>query len=216
MTASDTLLPLPLFDPESAPAAPVRRVRDHPALRPQPARNGDDFWPTPPCLITALIRFVLPEIHGAIWEPCAGDGRLVDAMRGAGRDVLATDLVPRGSGIGQLDFLHDDPPREARGRAIVTNGPFRELDRFLTRGRQLLDLGVASALVLLLRNDALTTDGRAEVLNGASIQWDCCWRPVWVPGTKGGGRWSCAWVLFRPGGADQTVLRRLRRRDIAP
>jgi hypothetical protein len=216
MTASDTLLQLPLFDPESVPAASVRCVRDPAARRPQPARNGDDWWATPRCLITALIRFVLPEIPGAIWEPCAGDGRLVDAMRGAGRDVLATDLVPRAQDIARLDFLHDDPPSEAHGHAIITNEPFNELNHFLTRGHQLLDRGLASALVLLFRNDALTTDGRAEALSGASIQWDCCWRPVWVPGTKGGGRWSCAWVLFRPGRANQTVLRRLRRRDITP
>jgi hypothetical protein len=211
-----TATQLSMFAPEAASTSAGRPVRDKAALRPQPARAGDDWFPTPDCLITALIRYVLPEIQGAIWEPAAGDGRLADAMRDAGRDVLATDLFPRAPGIARLDFPHDNPPSEACGRAIVTNEPYRELNRFLTRGHQLLDRGFASALVLLFRNDALTTDGRAEALSQASLQWDCCWRPVWVPGTKGGGRWSCAWVLFNPSRGNQTVLRRLRRRDIAP
>jgi hypothetical protein len=208
---------LALFEPEAAPgAAPARTVRDRAALRPQPTRNGDDWWATPTCLTTALVRFVLPEVHGVVWECAAGDGALAAAMRAAGRDVLATDLFLRAPDIARLDFLHDDPPLEAHGRAIVTNPPFRLQDRFRTRGLQLLDRGVASALVLLMRNDALTADCRAEALNRASAEWACSWRPVWLPGTKGGGRWSNSWVLFRPGVANQTVVRRLRRQDIAP
>jgi hypothetical protein len=205
-----------MFGPEAVHAAHARRIRDKAALRPQPTRDGDDWFPTPPCLIAALIRFVLPEIPGPVWEPCAGDGRLADVMRDAGRDVIATDLNPRASGIARLNFLTDDPPAEAHGRAIITNEPFRELNRCLIRGHQLLDCGFASGLVLLFRNDALTADCRAEALNRATAEWACNWRPVWVPGTKGGGRWSNSWVLFLPGGSDVTTVRRLRKRQVWP
>lgn len=204
---------LALFDSE---AAPGRIIRDKAALRPQPARNGDDFWPTPHCLITALVSFVLPEIHGAVWEPAAGDRRLADAIRATGRDVLATDLYPRGSDIARLDFLHDAPPLEAHGRIVCTNPPYSRQDDFRRRGLQLLDRGLASAVVLLFRNDALTADCRVEALNRASAEWACSWRPVWVEGSKGNGRWSNSWLLWRPDLPNQTVVRRLRRRDLTP
>jgi hypothetical protein len=202
-----------LFDADTA--APGRPVRDPAALRPQPDRDGADWWPTPPCLTAALVRFVLPEVPGAIWESAAGDGRLAAAMRDAGRDVLATDLLPRGDGVRQCDFLHDDLPLEACCRAIVTNGPFRELDRFLTRGLQLLDRGAASALVLLLRSDAVSADCRADALNRASAEFCCSWRPVWLPGTQGGGRWSNSWIVWHAGQHGPPITRRLRRQDIA-
>jgi hypothetical protein len=195
---------------------PARTVRDPAALRPQPARDGPDFWPTPQCLAVALAQFVLPEVSGAIWEPAAGDGRLATAMRDVGRDVLASDIQPRGDGIEQCDFLHDDPPFEARGRCIVTNPPFRLLDRFLIRGLQLLDLGTAISLVLLLRSDAVSAGCRAQALNRASFEFACAWRPVWLPGTQGGGRWSNSWIVWIAGRQGPPITRRLRRQDIAP
>src|SRR3954452_16664545 len=64
--------------------------RDKASLRPQPARSGADWWPTPQCLTAALLRCVLPRLAGPIWEPAAGDGRLAAAMHQAGRIVLAS------------------------------------------------------------------------------------------------------------------------------
>jgi hypothetical protein len=59
-----------------------RPIRDRPALRPQPGRDGPDFWPTPPCLTRAFVRHVLPALPPSpIWECAAGDGRLAKPMR---------------------------------------------------------------------------------------------------------------------------------------
>ena len=72
------------------------RSRDPAPLLPQPARTGTDWHPTPPCLILALTRFVLPGLPpGPVWEPCAGDGRLARAIEAEGRRVIATDIAPR-------------------------------------------------------------------------------------------------------------------------
>src|SRR6185312_9047350 len=132
----------------------------------------------------------------------------------AGWPVIASDLLPRADGIVRHDFLRDPAPAEAHGAAIVTNPPFNALDRFMRRGLVLLDCGDASALVLLLRNDALTAGSRAWALNRASAQFACCWRPIWLPGTRGGGRWSNAWMMWRADRAGPPVTRYLRRADI--
>jgi len=187
--------------------------RDRAAIRPQPARSGTDWWPTPPCLTAALLRCVLPHLSGPIWEPAAGDGCLADAMRQAGRTVLASDLEPRAPDILTHDFLHAPPPAVA-GSALVTNPPFNALDRFINRSLALLDAGFVSAVVLLLRSDALTSARRAAALNRAEREVLCCWRPVWMPGTRGGGRWSNGWITWRAGHTGPPTTLHLRRADL--
>jgi len=191
------------------------KPHDPAALRSQPTRDGHDFWQTPNCLSDALMRYVLPSLPGPVWECAAGDGRLVAAMRAAGRKVLASDLLPAASSVERHDFLLEPPPPVVYGAVIATNPPFNRLDEFIQRGLTLLDRGVAPALVLLLRCDALTAAGRAAALNRASAQWTCCWRPVWLPGTKGGGRWSNAWLVWRAGHGGPAAAHYLRRADVA-
>src|SRR4051794_27249997 len=194
----------------------ISASRDKASLRPQPARSGADWWPTPQCLTAALLRCVLPRLAGPIWEPAAGDGRLAAAMHQAGRIVLASDLEPRAPGIAELDFLQDNPPLAAAGAIIVTNPPFNRLDAFIDRSLALLDAGAVSAVVLLLRSDALTTSGRAAALNRAEREVLCCWRPVWLPDTRGGGRWSNGWITWRAGHTGPPVTLHLRRADLDP
>jgi hypothetical protein len=171
--------------------------RDPASLRPQPKRSGADYWPTPPCLTRALIEHVLPDLPLApLWECAAGDGRLASAMRAAGHSVVASDIEPRHVDVEQLDFLHNPPPQA--GLIATTNPPFNTINRFLARGLQLLDCGAVSGVILLVRCDALTAASRANAFNRACGIWICCWRPVWVEGTKGNGRWSNAWVSWVP------------------
>jgi hypothetical protein len=173
------------------------RSRDPASLRPQPRRDGHDFWATPHCLINALIKHVLPKLPAAaIWECAAGDGRLAQAMRAAGYTVLASDIEPRAEGIERRDFLSGESP--PGGLIVVTNPPFNAIDRFLAGGLQLLDDGLIAGLVLLVRYDTLTASSRADAFNRAAGILTCCWRPVWIEGTKGNGRWSNAWVWWLP------------------
>jgi hypothetical protein len=137
---------------------PAGNRRDPASLRPQPRRDGADFWPTPACLIWALIHHVLSGLPPRpLLEFAAGDGRLVHPLRAAGYTVLASDIAPRGEGIERRDFLHDEPL--LRGAIGVSNSPYNQLDKFLARGLQLLDCGQLTGLVLLVRTDALTAAG---------------------------------------------------------
>lgn len=177
-------------------------ARDLAALKPQPKRGGLDWWATPNCLTRALLDHVLPELPpAAIWEPAAGDERLSEAIRGHGRAVLASDLLPRAAML-RHDFLRDEPPAETLGAIAVSNPPFNASNAFISRGLALLDSGVLSAVVLLLRSDALAAGNRARALNRAAILWQCCWRPRWIENSTGSGRWSntwCCWLAERSG-----------------
>lgn len=171
---------------------------DPAAQRGQPNRDGPDFWPTPPCLATALVRHVLPDLPPAqIWECAAGDGRLVRALREVGCNVLASDLYPP-DGRHAVDFL-DTPPRWALGSIVVTNPPFNQSDEFLTRGLELLDTGQIAGLVLLLRHDHLMAAGRVDAFNRAVREVHCNWRPRWIADTDGNPRWSFHWLVWHAG-----------------
>jgi hypothetical protein len=180
--------------------ANVRRrlltARDRAGLRTPKARPEDnEFWPTPPCLRAALTGWVKPSLPaGVIWECAAGAGHLGDDIAATGRQVIITDIDPQRRGIGRHDF-HDPPPPATAGAIAVTNLPWSEerLAPFLARTLFLLDSGHLRAAVLLLRIDHTGAGGRADILNRAAATWTCCWRPRWVPGTTGNGRWWCVW-----------------------
>jgi hypothetical protein len=183
------------------------RSRDPAALRPQPKRDPRQLWATPPCLRQALLAHVLPHLpSGAIWECAAGDGRLAEDMRAAGRIVVASDIEPRGKGIQHLDFLRDEPPQP--GLIAITNSPFgKHLTLFMTRGLRLLDQGRIGGLVLLVRHDALMAQERVEAFNRAASVLHCNWRAVWIEGSRGNPRWTCSWLTWLPGHTGQTAVR---------
>jgi hypothetical protein len=148
---------------------------DPSARRPTPKRTDTDFWPTPPELQIALVRYVLPLLPpGPIWECAAGDGALVDALVTAGREVFASDIDPQRRGIVRLDFLSGDPPPAAtRGSTAVTNPPFNRHDDFRERALKLLGAGHLKAVVLLYRADNLNTQERTGDFNRATHELTC-------------------------------------------
>jgi hypothetical protein len=118
---------------------------DDPAmLRPQPGRDGPDFWATPDDLIAAFIKHVLPLLppDRAIWECAAGSNRLAAAIAHAGRRVFVSDKYPTDD-LPLRDFLTTRPP--APDTIAATNPPFNILNEFLARGSELLDEGLARA-----------------------------------------------------------------------
>jgi hypothetical protein len=175
---------------------------DRAGLKTPKARPEDnEFWPTPPCLRAALTYRVIPNLPAApIWECGAGDGTLGDDIAATGRTVIMTDIDPQRRGIGRHDF-HTAPPPETVGSIAVTNLPWSDerLDPFLARGLALLDSGHLRGLVLLLRIDHTGAGHRAAWINRAAAKLTCCWRPRWIPGTTGNGRWWCVWVTWLAG-----------------
>jgi hypothetical protein len=136
-----------------------------------------------------LVADVLPQLPpGPIWEPAAGDGRLAEAMRAAGRSVLGSDVLTR-------DFLTAAPPIDIA--AIVTNPPFNRIDAFIKRALAHLEGDVTDAVVLLMRWDHLTARRRTGPLEGAAEIRVCPWRPRWIEGSTISPRWSFAWVTWR-------------------
>lgn len=103
------------------------------------------------------------EINGRIWEPAAGAGDMVDAMRARGKKVFASDIrVLPGLDLAPMNFEAslEWPGMLHRGDIpwpdwIITNPPFAKADRFIERALALTRArGGGVAMLLLNEFDA--------------------------------------------------------------
>jgi hypothetical protein len=66
------------------------------------AEHGLDLYETPPAAVEALLR--AEQLPRGLWEPASGRGAIVRVLRGAGHDVVASNIVDNGV---ELDFYAD-------------------------------------------------------------------------------------------------------------
>ena len=104
-------------------------------------RKDADFYPTPPDVTHALMRFLaLSPLR--VHEPACGDGSMSRVIGSYGHEVLSTDLRETGYGIGGRDFLLCEEPSEA----IITNPPFCLSEQFIRHA-----LGLAPIVAMLTK-----------------------------------------------------------------
>jgi hypothetical protein len=128
-----------------------------------PKRDGYDFDPTPPEGTTALVLAERAALAGhRVWEPAAGDGRMVDALTAAGVQVIAgSDVADRAGGRFALaNFL--EAPLPDGCTAIITNPPFNQAAKFIRRA---LGDHQIPYLALLLKSNFFHTAGRIGLHN---------------------------------------------------
>ncbi len=170
-----------------------------------PTRAPFEFYPTPPEATRALLS--VEEFDGSVWEPACGEGAISDVLVKAGYQVVSTDLVLRGYGEGDVDFLRETAPR---AKHIVTNPPYgRGLgDAFVRHALRLTgETGGSVAMLLNLaslahrsRHDLWTEnppagiyaldelvcwpEGKPELARSSTATHRYCW-VVWKPGHTG-------------------------------
>jgi len=115
-------------------------------------READDFYPTPPEPIRALLHAEIDRLRDfdSVWDASAGDGALVREMEAMGLTVHASDLIDRGCGAEIKDFYEF---KTARSKATVQNPPFQECGwgngkaRWLTHALDTLDIEYMALLL---------------------------------------------------------------------
>lgn len=105
-------------------------------------RKERDLYETPEWVTLALAPH-LPTTDCVVWEPAAGNGKMVTALLKIGFDVTASDIV------GGRDFLTQ--PAIKPFRAIITNPPYDLATEFIHRA--LMMLGRNGFAAMLLRTD---------------------------------------------------------------
>ena len=84
-----------------------------------------DYYPTPAVATEALLA--VEKFEGDIWEPACGDGAVSKVLEAHGYKVRSTDLIDRGYGEGNHDFLTS--PYTATN--VITNPPFKLAEKFV-------------------------------------------------------------------------------------
>lgn len=101
-------------------------------------REVDDFYPTPPAATRALLA--VEKFHGSIWEPACGNGAISSILIEDGYDVISTDLINRGFGTPNVDFLLE---YQTVANNIITNPPFKLANEFIAHAIRQSDRKVA-------------------------------------------------------------------------
>ena len=177
------------------------------------AREPDDFYPTPPEPIRALISVECNSLSlfSSIWEPAAGDGALVREMETCGFTVISSDLIDRGCGA-QIKSFYDF--RAPLSFAIVTNPPFAECNEDPGWIRHALEtLAVEYMALLLPVNWMGSGDRRAKLwadFPPARI-YLMRWRIDFTG--QGAPPMLNAWYIWDRTWCGETVLRMLDRKD---
>ena len=140
-------------------------------------RSPADQYPTPPWVTHRLLeRLTLPS--GGIWyEPCAGDGAIIQALntQGQHRSWWANELreeerprltvsLPREGVLTIGDILNPGtslPPRD-QVTVVITNPPYRIAWELL---HKMLQEFPGAHIVLLLRVNFYASQGRYEFLS---------------------------------------------------
>lgn len=174
---------------------------------PSDDREKDDYYPTPPSATRALLS--VERFDGPIWEPACGCGAMSREIEAAGYDVESTDLIYRGYGRGNIDFLLD---YQTVAPNIVTNPPFKLAEEF---ARHALSR-TTGKVAILARLAWLESKGRKTLFEGTPLA------SVWVfservgfkrgelaaetGGKRSGGMIAFAWFVWEHGYVGRPTL----------
>lgn len=184
------------------------------SLRAPLSERGNDLYQTPPEAVHALLQ--AEDIPHRIWEPACGPGAIARALRAAGRDVLATDLIDYGWAGQQahgVDFTQVGPAEAVfdGDRTIVTNPPFKDAQRFVQRA-----LLFSPRVIMLLRLAFLESERRRDILDGGSLarvhvfrnRLPMMHREGWT-GKRAASAVAFAWFVWEREHAGPTQLHRI-------
>jgi len=119
--------------------------------------RGADLYETPAVAVQALLR--AESLPHFIWEPAAGRGAIVRELRAAGHAVTASDLIDYGFPLHFVGDFLGQQQAPAGCETVLTNPPFRIIDRFI---KHALDL--VPHVIVLARLALLESDRRTEIL----------------------------------------------------
>lgn len=108
-------------------------------------RQKDDYYATDPKAVELLLQKEM--FCSYIWECACGEGHISKVLKKHGYSVISTDLIDRGYGCGNIDFLKDDGKYKCD---IVTNPPYKLALEFVQHALEIVEKGNKVAMFLKL------------------------------------------------------------------
>ena len=108
-------------------------------------RETNDFYATHPIAVELLLQHY--ELPYCIWECACGAGHIAKVLQEAGHYVYATDLINRGYGTADVDFLATETVPDWC-KCILTNPPYKYTTEFVLHSLELLPTGGICCMLL--------------------------------------------------------------------
>jgi len=121
-------------------------------------RQPEDFYASDPAVIPPLLKILGTEWESGgklIYENACGQGHLSQILELYGHNVISTDLIDRGYGVGGIDFLQPNAFEDLPYDAIITNPPFKIALQFIEKS-----LKLAPIVCMLLRLQFIESEKR--------------------------------------------------------
>lgn len=169
-------------------------------------REQNDYYATDPKALDSLNNIF--QIPDHIWECSCGEGHLSKRLIEYGLNVYSTDLINRGYGSGNIDFLKQDKmPVDCMH--ILTNPPYKYATEFVEHSLELLDDGCYC--IMFLKTTFLEGQKRYMKLfknNPPKYVYQFIKRIECAKNGKftGGSAVSYAWFIWQKGFGGKTTL----------
>jgi len=172
-------------------------------------RENDDYYATDPVAASLLCN--VEKFSHTIWECACGEGHLSKELESQGYKVISSDLIDRGYGTPNVDFLNCS--KEFKGD-IVTNPPYKYAQEFIEKGLSLIPDGYKVAMFLKVqflegkKRKELFEKYPPKTVYVSSSRIMCAKNADFEGMHKGcGSAVAYAWYVWEKGYAGETVLK---------
>ena len=174
-------------------------------------REQHDYYATDPIAIDVLINDAKSEINYNVWECAWGEGHLAKRLSDYGYNVTATDLIDRGFGIGDVNFLETNTIFNGD---IVTNPPYKYAVKFIEHALDIIPTG--NKVFMFLKLQFLEGKSRKELFKKyppkciyVSSSRILCAKNGDFEGMKksGGSAVAYAWYEWEKGYTGDTIIK---------
>lgn len=125
-------------------------------------REINDYYATDPHSLEIFLNKLHKdgiELHNQIWECACGEGHLSKLLKSKGHDVFSSDLIDRGYGLGNIDFLKTTNIDIKSD--ILTNPPYKFAKEFVEKALEIQADGYYT--IMFLKIQFLEGQGRKEL-----------------------------------------------------
>lgn len=112
------------------------------------AAEVNDYYATDPKAVELLLEQEAFSLY--VWEPACGEGHISKVLQAHGFNVRSTDLINRGFGVADVDFLSIRDPDNTCQSDIITNPPYKHAKEFVEQALRLVKPGGKVAMFLKL------------------------------------------------------------------
>lgn len=172
-------------------------------------RENDDYYATEPKATELLLS--LEKFSPNIWECACGGGHMAKVLKENGYEVKATDLIYRGYGEGNIDFLKCIAPFAGD---IITNPPYKYATEFIYKALELIPAGNKVAMFLKIqflegkKRKKLFEKYPPKTIYVSSSRLLCAKNALFEEMIAGGGSAvAYAWYIWEKGYNGETIIK---------